>query len=82
MYVFGGFNGVMLSDMYKFSPGKCESYRDIEACLKAHQGIKCVWTQERSECLTLQTARDQVAQKVVTEFTSTLDEPCEKHHDG
>lgn len=43
LYVFGGFDGQMLSDMLKYTPGSCKALHKSEACLNGRPGLKCVW---------------------------------------
>lgn len=50
LYVFGGFNGQMLSDMLKYTPGDCGVQRKSETCLRARPGLKCVWDIAASRC--------------------------------
>ncbi|XP_015904894.1 attractin-like protein 1 isoform X2 [Parasteatoda tepidariorum] len=50
MYVFGGFNGQMLNDIQKLTPGSCEKNANNGACEKAAPGIKCVWNFEKKIC--------------------------------
>ncbi|XP_067125746.1 attractin-like protein 1 [Centruroides vittatus] len=50
MYVFGGFNGQMLNDIQRFSPGSCKQYHSADACEKSALGVKCVWNYEMSLC--------------------------------
>ncbi|XP_055955305.1 attractin-like protein 1 [Patella vulgata] len=47
VYMYGGFNGRMLKDLIKFSPGKCLAINDKDECLRSFPGTKCVWFQGR-----------------------------------
>lgn len=51
LYIFGGFDGQMLSDMLKFTPGSCENFTKSEACLNARPGVKCIWDILKSRCI-------------------------------
>ncbi|KAG8231674.1 hypothetical protein J437_LFUL007448 [Ladona fulva] len=42
-YVYGGFDGQMLSDLQSYTPGNCSYFKDAESCLRANPGVKCVW---------------------------------------
>ncbi|XP_046382799.1 attractin-like protein 1 isoform X2 [Ischnura elegans] len=42
-YVYGGFDGQMLSDLLSYTPGNCSHFKDAESCLKASPGVKCIW---------------------------------------
>ncbi|XP_014675369.1 PREDICTED: attractin-like protein 1 [Priapulus caudatus] len=43
VYIFGGFNSVMMNDMLVYSPGDCSLNEDEESCRTARVGVKCVW---------------------------------------
>uniref|UniRef100_A0A2M4CRS9 Putative attractin n=1 Tax=Anopheles darlingi TaxID=43151 RepID=A0A2M4CRS9_ANODA len=51
LYIYGGFDGQMINDMLKFTPGDCRSLNRSELCLNARPGVKCVWDIQRSKCL-------------------------------
>ncbi|XP_074640642.1 attractin-like protein 1 [Tubulanus polymorphus] len=44
MYIYGGFDSQMRSDLLRFTPGKCSRYGDKLSCLSANPGVLCVWT--------------------------------------
>ncbi len=50
IYIFGGFNGVMLSSILKYSPGDCYRYTTSDECAKVKPGIKCVWNRDKNLC--------------------------------
>nr|CAI5862520.1 unnamed protein product [Callosobruchus analis] len=49
LYIYGGFDGQMLSDMLKYTPGEC-SYPSETLCLNNKPGAKCVWDSKSSAC--------------------------------
>ncbi|TGZ32639.1 Uncharacterized protein DBV15_09083 [Temnothorax longispinosus] len=51
MYIYGGFDGEMLSDMLRYTPGNCEYFTNQNQCLNARIGVKCVWHKRDSRCL-------------------------------
>ncbi|XP_044593678.1 attractin-like protein 1 isoform X2 [Cotesia glomerata] len=53
MYIYGGFDGQMLSDMLKYTPGSCSNLtpQTQNSCLISRSGTKCIWDKQRSECL-------------------------------
>lgn len=51
MYVYGGFNGQMLSDMLKYTPGTCSHLKKHDLCLNSYPGHKCIWDEKRQKCL-------------------------------
>uniref|UniRef100_A0A3B1J5R2 Attractin n=1 Tax=Astyanax mexicanus TaxID=7994 RepID=A0A3B1J5R2_ASTMX len=51
MYVYGGFNSLMLSDMLKFTPASCAAFSEESACVTAVPGVRCIWNFTTSTCL-------------------------------
>ncbi|XP_076830982.1 attractin [Brachyhypopomus gauderio] len=43
MYVYGGFNSLMLSDMLRYTPANCSAYTSMAECVAAVPGLRCVW---------------------------------------
>ncbi|XP_066149879.1 attractin isoform X1 [Euwallacea fornicatus] len=60
MYIYGGFDGQMLNDMLKFTPGKCEYFNSSNSCLSARPGVKCVWDIKNLKCVPVGLAPKQV----------------------
>ncbi|XP_050304238.1 attractin [Anthonomus grandis grandis] len=50
LYIYGGFDGQMLNDMLKFTPGDCQYFNSSNSCLSARPGVKCVWD-DKMRCL-------------------------------
>ncbi|XP_055714873.1 attractin [Phlebotomus papatasi] len=50
LYIYGGFDGQMIGDMIKYSPGNCHSLQKPESCLNSRPGVKCVWDIQKSKC--------------------------------
>uniref|UniRef100_A0A1B6D320 CUB domain-containing protein n=1 Tax=Clastoptera arizonana TaxID=38151 RepID=A0A1B6D320_9HEMI len=54
LYIYGGFNGQMLNDMLKFTPGSCDSLKSQSSCVNIRPGVKCVWHRKnQSKCVPL-----------------------------
>ena len=51
LYIYGGFDGQMLSDIIKYSPGECGYLSNPTTCLNAKIGVKCVWDHNCSKCV-------------------------------
>lgn len=51
LYIYGGFDGQMLSDLLKYTPGSCDIHQKAEYCLNARPGLKCVWDIKESKCV-------------------------------
>ncbi|XP_047668729.1 attractin isoform X5 [Tachysurus fulvidraco] len=59
MYVYGGFNSLMLSDMLRFTPANCSAYNGAEDCVTAVPGVRCLWNTTTSTCLPWETGKLQ-----------------------
>ncbi|TMS36219.1 hypothetical protein L596_003438 [Steinernema carpocapsae] len=44
VYVIGGFNGQMLSDVVRFTPADCKVIRDTDKCRLMKDGTKCIYS--------------------------------------
>ncbi|KAJ7423975.1 hypothetical protein WISP_31019 [Willisornis vidua] len=64
MYVFGGFNSLLLSDILKFTPERCEAFANQSSCQGAGPGIRCVWNPRQSRCVPWENATLDQQQKV------------------
>ncbi|GLV41896.1 distracted [Carabus blaptoides fortunei] len=53
LYIYGGFDGQMLSDMLKYTPGNCKHLTTLISCLNTLPGLKCVWNHKNSKCITV-----------------------------
>ncbi|CAH0395554.1 unnamed protein product [Bemisia tabaci] len=51
IYIYGGFDGQMVNDILKFTPGVCNSSMSQSACLSSKLGVKCVWHRKWNRCL-------------------------------
>ncbi|XP_018329605.1 attractin isoform X2 [Agrilus planipennis] len=54
LYIYGGFDGQMLSDILKYTPGSCEHLINKNSCLGTRPGVKCVWDRKGSKCMRIQ----------------------------
>ncbi|XP_039224309.1 attractin isoform X2 [Crotalus tigris] len=72
MYLFGGFNSLLLSDLVKYTPESCEAYLTKISCLKAGPGVRCVWNASVSQCLPWEGAPTQQEHKTNEECPSSL----------
>lgn len=64
MYVFGGFNSLLLSDILKYTPERCEAFDNETACLRAGPGVRCVWATTPPLCVPWENATVEQQQKV------------------
>ncbi|XP_035387515.1 attractin isoform X1 [Electrophorus electricus] len=51
MYVYGGFNSLMLSDLLTYTPANCSAYTYAEECELAVPGLRCMWNSSSDACL-------------------------------
>lgn len=51
MYIYGGFDGQMLSDILKYTPGNCSYFRSQNECLNNRPGVKCIWDRRNLKCV-------------------------------
>jgi hypothetical protein len=49
LYIYGGFNGQLLSDLLRYTPGRCNSL-DEARCRTLKPGVKCVWDDAEERC--------------------------------
>lgn len=55
VYIYGGFNGVMLNDLIKYTPASCDVF-SFSACLeKSAYGMSCEWNQTSNKCTNMDT---------------------------
>lgn len=64
MYIFGGFNSLLLSDILKFTPERCEAFANETSCLRAGPGVRCVWAPSPPHCIPWENATVEQQQKV------------------
>ncbi|XP_027561360.1 attractin [Neopelma chrysocephalum] len=64
MYVFGGFNSLLLSDILKFTPERCEAFANESSCLRAGPGVRCVWAPNPPRCVPWENATLEQQQKI------------------
>nr|XP_014344757.1 PREDICTED: attractin [Latimeria chalumnae] len=84
MYVFGGFNSLLLSDVLVFTPAKCEAFSDQTTCTGAGPGIRCVWNSSLSLCLPWELATPEQESQVSTTCpnkTFADNEKCDQYSD-
>lgn len=51
MYVFGGFNSLLLSDVLTYTSPSCSAFSTQASCIQAWPGIHCVWNSTQGSCL-------------------------------
>lgn len=51
MYVFGGFNSLLLSDLLIYTSPSCAAFETLHTCNQAAPGIQCVWNSTQGVCL-------------------------------
>ncbi|KAK9729796.1 Laminin EGF domain [Popillia japonica] len=91
LYIYGGFDGQMLSDILKFTPGNCSALRNQTACLTVKIGRKCVWDTRYTVCRSIDISKSLLDDDVIgcpefnrsykTQAILQKKELCEKIHD-
>ncbi|XP_075873521.1 attractin isoform X2 [Nelusetta ayraudi] len=51
MYVFGGFNSLLLSDVLVYTSPSCSAFTSAESCHQAPPTIECLWDAALDRCL-------------------------------
>lgn len=51
IYLYGGFNGIIQSDIIRYKPPACSSFTDQKDCLNSvNVGAKCTWSKAQKLC--------------------------------
>uniref|UniRef100_A0AAY5L7C5 Attractin n=1 Tax=Esox lucius TaxID=8010 RepID=A0AAY5L7C5_ESOLU len=51
MYVFGGFNSLLLSDVLVYTPASCSSASTPSTCTASWPGVHCLWDDSLGTCV-------------------------------
>ncbi|KAM4809130.1 attractin [Rhinophrynus dorsalis] len=84
MYVFGGFNSLLLSDVLMFTPRSCESFTSGNSCIAAGPGIRCVWNASLSQCSSWESAtsdQEEQSLSLCPNKTYADNEKCDQYTD-
>ncbi|XP_063781410.1 attractin [Pseudophryne corroboree] len=85
MFVFGGFNSLLLSDILMYTSKICESFHTESSCLGAGPGIRCIWDSSTIQCLSWEQAtpeeRRDSALSCPTIPYSDSDNKCDQYTD-
>lgn len=65
MYTFGGFNSLLLGDILKYTPKRCEAFANETACMQAGPGVRCVWAASPPGCIPWENATLEQQQKIL-----------------
>lgn len=60
LYIYGGFDGQMLADLLKYTPGNCHALQKMETCLNSRPGYKCVWDIQKSKCIPISNIQKEI----------------------
>ena len=78
MYVFGGFNGLMLNSILKYTPGDCTLFGNKTDCLKRKPGTSCIWNEGKTGCQAfsvLKSSTTALASTINTSMSSMWTQP-------
>ncbi|MGH0152365.1 UNVERIFIED_CONTAM: hypothetical protein FKN15_031581 [Acipenser sinensis] len=84
MYVFGGFNSLLLSDVLMFTPASCAAFSSDTACAVAGPGIRCLWNSSLGQCLSWEEASPKEEQQVLSTCPAKAyadNEKCDQYTD-
>ncbi|XP_030628506.1 attractin [Chanos chanos] len=84
MYVYGGFNSLLLSDMLKYTPVSCAAFSNQEQCETLSPGVRCVWNVSMATCSPWETSGSQQVGPPVPSCSSRTfidGEKCEQYSD-
>ncbi|XP_042565745.1 attractin-like [Clupea harengus] len=85
MYVFGGFNSLLLRDVLRFSPVSCAAFRGRDECTFTSSGLHCVWNATTKACLPWETAvpsqEDDLLNTCLTPRTYADNSTCNQYSD-
>ncbi|XP_051503645.1 attractin-like isoform X1 [Myxocyprinus asiaticus] len=84
MYVYGGFNSLMLSDVLQFTPASCAAFSEQLECVTAVPGVKCVWNSTTSTCVSWEAAAPYDVESLRSNCNPrvyTDGEKCEQYSD-
>ncbi|XP_031776638.1 attractin isoform X1 [Nasonia vitripennis] len=51
--IFSGFDGEMVNNVLRYTPGTCEQFEDYFECLTSQVGLKCIWMEDAKSCRAL-----------------------------
>ncbi|XP_073467126.1 attractin [Aquarana catesbeiana] len=85
MFVFGGFNSLLLNDVLMFTSKSCEAFTSSASCISAGPGIRCVWDNGTSQCLSWEQASPEQQKDVMTSCPritySDIESKCDQYTD-
>lgn len=84
IYIFGGFNSLLLSDVLMFTPKSCKALFDEDSCTGAGPGLRCVWNSNLSQCLPWEMSTPKEEEQVLSSCpakASADDEKCHEYTD-
>lgn len=71
MYVFGGFNSLLLSDVLMYTSPSCSAFSSPASCGQAWPGIQCVWNSTQGTCLPWESSAAGIEQQQLPASCST-----------
>ncbi|XP_039607868.1 attractin isoform X1 [Polypterus senegalus] len=84
MYIFGGFNSLLLSDVLMFTPASCAAFLSNSTCTQAGPGIRCLWNATLEKCLSWESASPEEEQQVISTCPAKAfadNEKCDQYTD-
>uniref|UniRef100_A0A3B3Y8X0 Attractin n=1 Tax=Poecilia mexicana TaxID=48701 RepID=A0A3B3Y8X0_9TELE len=81
MYVFGGFNSLLLSDILTYTSPSCSAFSSPSSCSQAWPGIHCVWNGSLGACLPWEGNSSKTEAVMCLTVADADNERCEQYTD-
>uniref|UniRef100_A0A8C5WJR4 Attractin n=1 Tax=Leptobrachium leishanense TaxID=445787 RepID=A0A8C5WJR4_9ANUR len=84
MYVFGGFNSLLLKDVLLYTSQSCDAFTTDGSCTEAGPGLRCVWNSSLSQCLPWEKATPDQVKRSLSQCPQKADvdnEKCDQYTD-
>lgn len=84
VYFYGGFNGLMLNSILKFTPGECSDFSgSAKDCNQARPGAVCIWNQEKNMCISKSSSssfvkNSHISFNALSVYNSDRQDRCER----
>ncbi|XP_061156514.1 attractin isoform X2 [Syngnathus typhle] len=84
MYVLGGFNSLLLSDVLAYTSPRCSAFSSAASCARAAVGLHCLWNSSQASCLPWQGSANPEQQQTPASCNSRSyadNERCDQYTD-
>ena len=77
MVIYGGFNGILLNSILKYTPGNCSSLTSKSSCIKSKPGTSCLWNDDRCTSSSIRHTFGNASPSLFNTFTNSNYETSE-----